>query len=294
MLDAIDTISVIGVPNDRGVRTSILVRFVTIRDCQRVEDFLRSDEFRESPHAGTSWHHDSSELLRVGRTRMIAVGDALAAAYPGIELRATFVRYPAESGMKHLAQEFANSHIVIDNTPFHIDAAIAANPDYVPNPAARIILGGRTFSGCRLKNRGAGRGNRGRGRGRGRGGHQEGHIASLGNFRHPTNVISADTRGNAGVNAPQRSAATSAPTAATQSSSSAAPPPGPSKAPPTKTPNLTNQLPVLNGPSAYNVELFAHAGNYGSSRVSNRVGGFPDRYASVSQARFSPYDVRLT
>jgi hypothetical protein len=56
--------------------------------------------------------------------------------------------------------------------------------------------------------------------------------------------------------------------------------------------NLTNQLPPLSGPSTRNVELFANAGNYGSTRASNRVGGLHDRYAPNSQSRFTPYDVR--
>jgi hypothetical protein len=169
-LDAIDTINEIGLPNEHGVRTSILVWFVTIRDCQRAKDFLRSDEFCGSVHAGTSWHNDSSELQRVGRTRMIAAGNALSQRFPGIELRATFVRYPPGSGVKHMAQEFAASHISIDNILFNIEAAVQANPDYVPNPAAKVTHGGRTYNGQRLKNSGTERGNRSRRR-RGPGSH---------------------------------------------------------------------------------------------------------------------------
>ncbi len=269
-MDAIDTINEIGVQNEQGVRTSILVRFVTIRDCQRVEDYLRSDEFRESPHAGTSWHHDSSELLRVGKTRMNAVGDALQAKFPGIELRATFVRYPPESGIKHFAQEFANSHIIINDTPFHIDAAVAANPDYVSNPAAKVTIGGRTYNSLRLKNRGAARS---RGRGRGRGGGQPPRFGRPPATGHGRVVNDAAGRDVAPPPAENRREASHAR----------------DNVGPTRTGNnLTNQLPPLNEPSTHNVQLFANAGNYGSSRTSNKMGTIPDRYAGHS-SRFSPY-----
>jgi hypothetical protein len=63
---------------------------------------------------------------------------------------------------------------------------------------------------------------------------------------------------------------------------------------PTRMKNLTNHLPPLNGPNSRQVELFANGGNYGSSRPSNRVGGFQDRYAPNSLSRFTPYDVCST
>ncbi len=273
-LDAIDVITEIGLPNDLGLRTSILVRFVTVRDCQRVEDFLRSDEFRGSAFAGTSWHHDSSELQRVGRTRMIAAGDALQQAYPGIELRATFVRFPPESGMKHFAQEFANSHIIINDVPFNIDSAVAANPEYISNPAAKVTLGGRTYNGVRLKNRGGGRSNRGRGRGRGGGPSvQPTHVQPQ--QRDDTGSIS---NRNAYVST-QASIAPAPPRSSVQHRS------------PTRSERLTNHLPPMDGPSSNNVQLFANGGNYGSTRPSNKMGSNPDRYAAHS-SRFSPYDVR--
>ncbi len=289
MLAAIDVINVIGVPNDLGQRTSVLVRFVTIRDCQLTEDYLRSEQFRESPYAGTSWHHDSSELQRVGRTRMIACGDALAASFPSIELRATFIRFPPESGLKVFAQDFANSHVVINGTVFHVDAAVAANPDYVANPAAKVTHGGRTYTGVRQRNRGAGRGsNRG-----GRGGRGRGHGPS-----RPVSPTVGQLSSSGNGNSRPTSAATAPPPALqpnpTPQSAPQVPPaqfivPQPK---PTRMKNLTNNLPQLNGPSSRHVELFANGGNYGSSRVSNRVGGLQDRYAPNAFSRFSPYDVR--
>jgi hypothetical protein len=78
---------------------------------------------------------------------MNASGDALQQQFPGIELRATFVWFPAGTGAKYLTQDFASSHIAINGILFNIDQAVASNPDYVPNPAAKISYGGRTYSG---------------------------------------------------------------------------------------------------------------------------------------------------
>jgi hypothetical protein len=45
---------------------------------------------------------------------------------------------------------------------------------------------------------------------------------------------------------------------------------------------LTNYLPTLNEVSAGGATLFVNAGNYGSNKVSTRVGGIQDRYAPYS------------
>ncbi len=282
-MEAIDTVNEVGMPNDQGIRTSLLVRFVTVRDCQKLEEYMRSDEFREQ-HSDVSWNHDSSELQRVGKTRMHASGEALQQQFPGIELRATFVRFPAGTGVKHQATEFAASHIVINGTLFHIDDAVKSNPDYVPNPAAKVTFGGRTFSGQRLKNRGAGRSGRGRGRGQTRGGFGGNPSTGVNSGPPPestatTPAVSIPASSNAVVAVVNTNPDVMAVRAAHVTRQTA---PG----------QVTNHLPPINGPSAHQVELFANGGNYASNRPSNRIGGFPDRYVATASSRFNPYSVR--
>jgi hypothetical protein len=282
-MEAIDTVNEIGLPNDQGIRTSLLVRFVTVRDCLKLKEYMRSDEFREH-HPDVSWNHDSSELQRVGKTRMHALSEALQQQFPGIELQATFVQFLAETGVKHLATEFASSHIAIDGTLFNIDAAVRSNPDYVPNPAVKVTYGGRTFSGQKLCNRGAGRTNRARGRGHNHGG-------SSGNQPHgihsgppivpavTTSIVSNPSTSNAVV-----AVASSNPDTATTRVLQIALQ--------TASINVTNHLPPLNGQSTHRVDLYANAGDYASTKPSNKIGSFPDRYAKTASSRFNLYSIR--
>jgi hypothetical protein len=88
---------------------------------------------------------------------------------------------------------------------------------------------------------------------------------------------------NAGVTATD-------PTQPTRSAMQQAPAPSPQFSSGSNTNRaVTNYLPPLNEVTSGGATLFANSGNYGSNRVSNRIGGITDRYAPYSVGQPSYY-----
>jgi hypothetical protein len=144
-------------PN-QGNHKPVLVRFKTVSACEKANQLVRSQQFRDDfPHIRPA--HDSSELLRVGASRIRAAEEELKAAFEGVVFLRDGIRY---KGTKYPASEFASSHVVIDGVPFNVNSAVRANPDYETADSVHSHVRGSKVHGVRLK--------RGRGRGRGRGG----------------------------------------------------------------------------------------------------------------------------
>jgi hypothetical protein len=265
-------------------RVPISVRFSTVRACEMAVEYLTSPEFNRPE---LSWSHNRTEMERVGRSRMLACSDGLRRAFGNdIELKSTFVRL---FGQKYTAIDFAAGVINIGGAQFNIDAEVAANPEFEANPAVKVRHSGRTFQGCRRRGGSNGRGGqRGRGRGNGRGGsvgrgggHTNDRLQSSGPTPNPTpnpppnplpipNPIPVSSAPNTRNNIIGNQVALIRQPAANFN--------GPSND------VVTRYLPQLNEMSSGGVMLSA-GGNYGSSRISSRIGDVRERY--------SPYLVSL-
>ncbi len=255
---------------------AVSVRFTTVRFCELTAQFLQSPEFRKD-FPDLSWSYNRTEMERVGRTRMMACWDALEQQFGSdIEIRPTFVRF---FGQKYTAIDFAAARVRIGGTEFDIDAAVAANPEFEENPAAKVKYGGRTFNGCRRRGRGRGGGGTG---GRGRGG------------RANTGGQPPLTRARTGDLAPPPTHAhepvVSRPGTQTAPPERERQPPsvnngtagfGGNAATSQRHPQhrLSNYLPPMSGTSSGGVTYFANSGKYGSSKAPNRMGAHQERYA---------------
>jgi hypothetical protein len=221
---------------------------------------------------------------------MMACWDALEQQFgTDIEIRPTFVRF---FGQKYTAIDFAAARVRIGGTEFDIDAAVAANPEFEENPTPRVKYGGRVFTGCRRRGRGRGRGRGGAGRGRG------GGVGSLPETRSraarnpPDYLPPSVTTANTAIRdrpTPPTNFSEALPSRTTQNNDTATGFGGNSnytrptashqgrEGPHASRPS--NYLPPMSGTSNGGVSYFVNAGKHGSTKISNRMGAQPERYA---------------
>jgi hypothetical protein len=146
--------------NNEGSGVTVCVRFKTVSACEKARELLRSDDFKDK-HPLLRNTNDTSEMSRVGGSRIRAVEEKLKQQFDGIEVKKDYVRL---GGQRLSAADFVSSHIIIADEPFNVDKTVRENDNFEINHKSKTHHDGRMVYGVRLKRgKGAG-GARGQGR----------------------------------------------------------------------------------------------------------------------------------
>ena len=136
-------------------RVPLAVVFASVDYCEQALDIIKSPKFR-ADHPFISASHDSSELARVGGTRMRAAEEALLNAYPDIKVKTKVVHLHGE---KFLDSDFAADILVIGGKPFNIEEAVRANTAFEVNYSVSTKFEGRTYNAMKKRRGGRTGGN---------------------------------------------------------------------------------------------------------------------------------------
>jgi hypothetical protein len=147
--DRIDRVYSVGIPTPRNGSRTTIVHFTTVSGCDMALDFLNSSAF-DTNRSRVSYARNTSNLARIGGTRLRLIGDKLAERFPGADVKHGALLYKK---VRYQAVEFAMQTISIDGVAVDLDKLVASCDLGETNAGVAAYVDGRRVNGIRMKRR---------------------------------------------------------------------------------------------------------------------------------------------